>query len=618
MDIHLDATIILYHPMPQDQGGVKEALNIPLCESLYFSAIHRADLKAFKPAVESAVTRLLVSIKQLLEALTLWSQLRMDEEGVSNVYVQLGNDFNEAVAAFSAFNIDMAYVWNCQIFLCSPRFDASHRELLSVPDDLRNVLEQCLAEDATPDNLDLYLPNVRQIITNLLQGLRGKQSIYRRIVADHRHRSGESHHQRTDSRMSRTTNGSTRGDRHHSSQSSRPQTDDERESGSVSRRSGQSSRRRDQVSGHSQSSYQQSGNSSFIGGVAQTIVEHPVGEESSNAQPSQSNEKPESQRGSDIASTDASSSRTSTPSQIAKECSPSSSKHVLPTDQEQDDQQPAPSPLPVPASVKRYSLVDKPASPIPIVVTDSSSSMQDQTRASSPPPTETPPVDPPPAVALSLAVLKSNDVILERRASKRFSVYNISKMTGASTSRERSLRGHSNHVNRRSVVASPANLTPNDLAVLTEADEEAAETSEELASSSRPQRSRSRSGAPDTEPPQVTGLPTTPEPIHDVGDSSSGQRRLPSSDSSQITVFLQLGREVKKVQIEPGLTFSSLRVLFVDKFSYNPGLENFPAIYIRDPSGGVQYELENMDEVQEKCLLSLNIERAYFLFLNFS
>jgi hypothetical protein len=38
----------------------------------------------------------------------------MDEEGVSNVYVQLGNDFNEAVAAFSAFNIDMTYVLNCQ------------------------------------------------------------------------------------------------------------------------------------------------------------------------------------------------------------------------------------------------------------------------------------------------------------------------------------------------------------------------------------------------------------------------------------------------------------------------------------------------------------------------
>ena len=69
-------------------------------------------LTGLKPAVESAVTRLLVSIKQLLESLTLWSQVRMDEEGVSNVYVQLGNDFNEAVAAFSAFNIDMTYVLN--------------------------------------------------------------------------------------------------------------------------------------------------------------------------------------------------------------------------------------------------------------------------------------------------------------------------------------------------------------------------------------------------------------------------------------------------------------------------------------------------------------------------
>jgi hypothetical protein len=57
--------------------------------------------------VESAVTRLLVAIKQLLEALTLWSQLKMDENQVSDVYVRLGNDFNAAVAAFAAFNIDM-------------------------------------------------------------------------------------------------------------------------------------------------------------------------------------------------------------------------------------------------------------------------------------------------------------------------------------------------------------------------------------------------------------------------------------------------------------------------------------------------------------------------------
>jgi hypothetical protein len=49
-----------------------------------------------------------VSIKQLLESLTKWSLLKIDENDVSDVYVRLGNDFNAAVAAFSAFGIDMA------------------------------------------------------------------------------------------------------------------------------------------------------------------------------------------------------------------------------------------------------------------------------------------------------------------------------------------------------------------------------------------------------------------------------------------------------------------------------------------------------------------------------
>jgi len=64
------------------------------------------------------VTRLLVAIKQLLEALTLWSTLKMSEGQVSEVYVRLGNDFNMAVAAFTAFNIDMTcVVRSMQIFL---------------------------------------------------------------------------------------------------------------------------------------------------------------------------------------------------------------------------------------------------------------------------------------------------------------------------------------------------------------------------------------------------------------------------------------------------------------------------------------------------------------------
>lgn len=65
--------------------------------------------------MESAVTRLLVSIKALLESLTKWSEQTIDENAVSDVYVQFGNDFNTAVAAFASFNIDMTWVLSCAL-----------------------------------------------------------------------------------------------------------------------------------------------------------------------------------------------------------------------------------------------------------------------------------------------------------------------------------------------------------------------------------------------------------------------------------------------------------------------------------------------------------------------
>lgn len=81
---------------------------------------------------------------------------------------------------------------------------------------------------------------------------------------------------------------------------------------------------------------------------------------------------------------------------------------------------------------------------------------------------------------------------------------------------------------------------------------------------------------------------------------------------SGISVFLTLGRATKKVLIETDqgpATIASLRLLFMDRFSFSPGHEDFPAIYIRDPRLGVEYELEDMAEVKQDCVLSLNIER---------
>jgi hypothetical protein len=60
--------------------------------------------------MESTVTRLLVATKQLLESLTDWSQGKIDEGGVSDIYVRLGNEFNAASLAFTKEGINMRFV----------------------------------------------------------------------------------------------------------------------------------------------------------------------------------------------------------------------------------------------------------------------------------------------------------------------------------------------------------------------------------------------------------------------------------------------------------------------------------------------------------------------------
>jgi hypothetical protein len=47
----------------------------------------------------------------------------------------------------------------------------------------------------------------------------------------------------------------------------------------------------------------------------------------------------------------------------------------------------------------------------------------------------------------------------------------------------------------------------------------------------------------------------------------------------------------------------------MERFEYDPGKEDFPEVYIRDPRTGVQFELEDMDDLKDDTVLSLNIER---------
>ena len=168
------------------------------------------------------------------------------------------------------------------------------------------------------------------------------------------------------------------------------------------------------------------------------------------------------------------------------------------------------------------------------------------------------------------------------------------------------------------MIASSSALTPGDLATLTEAEEGSGQVTP---------RKRERSARKARQPPiqeqEEETLPPVPttlatESVREETATSDTQSETHANVSSKsppptpnkpFTAFMQVGREVKKATIDPGLTMPMLRVLFMDKFSYSPGMDSFPAIYIRDGSSGIQYELEDMDEIKEKCLLSLNIER---------
>lgn len=88
-----------------------------------------------------------------------------------------------------------------------------------------------------------------------------------------------------------------------------------------------------------------------------------------------------------------------------------------------------------------------------------------------------------------------------------------------------------------------------------------------------------------------------------------------SAQPTSMYLYLQLGRQTKRVVLEldpmaplKGLSTGKLRMLFMDKFSYSPGKEDFPTIYVKDAHSGVSYELEDLTELADGTVLTLNIE----------
>lgn len=123
---------------------------------------------------------------------------------------------------------------------------------------------------------------------------------------------------------------------------------------------------------------------------------------------------------------------------------------------------------------------------------------------------------------------------------------------------------------------------------------------------------------PTTNGPSPFSAPP-PTQSHHRSASTASTRTVADSEKPTtfpLSIYLQLGRDIKKAVLDSPPSLGTLRVLFTERFQYNPGMSDFPAIYLRDPreQHGVQYELEDVSDIRDRCVLSLNIERAYPLF----
>ncbi|KAK9351504.1 actin interacting protein 3-domain-containing protein [Lipomyces doorenjongii] len=427
--------------------------------------------------IESCVTKLLVATKQLLECLTQWAEGDRSDKDVSDVYVSLGNEFNTTSRAFQNIGIDVS-------------------DLGDVPGDLRVILEETLSRERSQAGLDIYLPAIREIIVKLLQGLRDKQGLLRRMMA-----------------AKATVTSST----------------------------------------------------------AQTpaVTQHPY--------------VPTKERSPVRRST-----TTATPS------SPSKSEFAVPSrsatvtagrDRYQltDPYPPGQSPSPPPHSVS-FDTISKqqyqrtPEVAIPSPYTPERPRIQISESESRQHPYVTHPTKDP------LAALQRGEA-LERRASRRFSAYQFAKLGAVAASAEVRTRSRGNSIN--SVHGS---FLGSKLRLSSPAEQEEGVLEE-------------------TEEPEL--IATVVEPAPNAQGIFPEPVEKEKQETATLPIFIQLGRQVKKAVLDKSdISIASIRLLFVERFSYSPGAENFPDLYIQDKEAGVRYELEESTicDISAGSVVSLNIE----------
>lgn len=501
--------------------------------------------------IEKSVTHLLVATKQLLETLTQWSRGQATDTQVSDVYVRLGYEFNMACRAFTAINVDTS-------------------DLGNVPDLLRNILEATLSQEANADSLEKYLPRIRDIIINLLHGLKRKQQKLRQKQARDREGSGPE----------RTTSVSTVA----------------------------------------------SGNSGLTNLLDEGL---------------ENGYRPESQRNDSI-----------------HQAPPNLSSSPTRRFNAQRDQSRG-SALSEQSSLSSNTMQNIPVlPPYPTEESIPAPSLSSDLNIDAFPP---PPPPPPDKQSSALAALQKGGE-LERRASRRYSQYQISKHLGASAvpmlpsqntpvpnrgrkeareslravqTREsvRHSRNPSNQSKNGVIESSPARIP-------SRVSEESISTLQSAAPESPTVQSPDDKYAPSAtisgplqdnitflnetnrkapepkieprtqveEAPVPTSLPQESKPQEPYFQVSP-----PPTPTKDLTLFLQYKSKVKKIVLPEGrdeLSIGRLQLAFIEKFSWNTQQNgvDLPEIYIQDPVSGVRHELEDLSDIKDRTVLVLNVE----------
>ena len=516
--------------------------------------------------------------------------------------MRLGYEFNIACRSFTSIGVDTS-------------------DLGPVPDLLRNILEDTLSQDASSASLDRFLPRIRDIIINLLHGLKRKQQRLRARQARENSFSSTNPAIRQPSITSTSSNDSNL-------------TQMLADVPSTTTSASASNRIHERRNGS---------------GSVHTVEDYNVPPRTSSVQDRVASPNRE-ERGFNIGSSSSQS--------ISEQTIPSTSSGSSLSSTTMQDL-PVLSPEEYRLPIQRMSIV--PESPVIIA----------------PPP--------PPKQQDALAQLQRGGD-LERRASRRYSQYQISKHLGAPPNglpvippsqnspvpnRNRDVRESLKAVRTRGTAvpthqrsnrfaeASPTRGKPVPRQISEESSSvneneiprqvengPIAKTIEDRNGSSyldTPGMDRPMLGATVNGPPtdDVDGLAVynaneeeyiepqksiSPRAVDREDMISYGKEdRQPSVPAEQytpeespqpekeLTLFLQYKSKIKKHVLPEGsadLSIARLQLAFIDRFAWNThsnGIE-LPEIYIQDPVSGVRHELEDLNDVKDRSVLVLNIE----------